>query len=90
MELRDILSVAFLKEQEDEEKSDKFPKSGENDDYKKLFYKLLDKYKEKFNVDGIEDMTDEQKKEFYNEVDKKWKSDEEKENDDDDKDDDDD
>lgn len=68
MELNDILKVSILKESENESK-----------EYRELFRRILDQYKEKFGVNGIADMTEEQKKEFFQAVDDAWLSDDEEE-----------
>jgi hypothetical protein len=47
---------------------------GSKEGYKKFFDKKLAKYK----VDSPEDLSDEEKKAFFNEIDKEWKGDDEK------------
>tara|TARA_B110000467_G_scaffold1274_1_gene1063 strand:+ start:85 stop:597 length:513 start_codon:yes stop_codon:yes gene_type:complete len=47
---------------------------GSKEGYKKFFDKKLAKYK----VDSPEDLSDEEKKKFFNEIDKEWKGDDEK------------
>jgi hypothetical protein len=47
---------------------------GSKEEYKKFFDKKLAKYK----VDSPEDLSDEDKKKFFNEIDKEWKGDNEK------------
>ena len=47
---------------------------GSKEEYKKFFDKKLAKYK----VDSPEDLSDEEKKKFFNEIDKEWKGDDEK------------
>jgi len=51
----------------------KFVKEGTKEEYNKLFDAKLKKY----GVDSPEDLSDEEKKKFYNELDKEWKSDKE-------------
>ena len=47
---------------------------GSKEEYQKFFDKKLAKYK----VDSPEDLSDEEKKKFFNEIDKEWKGDNEK------------
>ena len=51
-----------------------FIKEGSKEEYNKLFDKKLKKY----GVDSPEDLSDEEKKKFYNEIDAEWNSDDEK------------
>ena len=51
-----------------------FMSEGSKEEYQKFFDKKLAKYK----VDSPEDLSDEEKKKFFNEIDKEWKGDNEK------------
>ena len=51
-----------------------FMAEGSKEEYKKFFDKKLAKYK----VNSPEDLSDEDKKKFFNEIDKEWKGDNEK------------
>ena len=51
-----------------------FIKAGSKEEYNKIFDKKLKKY----GVDSPEDLSDEEKKKFYNEIDAEWNSDDEK------------
>ena len=51
-----------------------FIREGSKEEYNKLFDKKLKKY----GVDSPEDLSDEEKKKFYNEIDSEWNSDDEK------------
>lgn len=51
-----------------------FMSEGSKEEYQKFFNKKLKKY----GVDSPEDLSDEEKKKFFNEVDKEWKGDNEK------------
>ena len=51
-----------------------FMTEGSKEEYQKFFNKKLKKY----GVDSPEDLSDEEKKKFFNEVDKEWKGDNEK------------
>jgi hypothetical protein len=51
-----------------------FMSEGSKEEYQKFFDKKLAKYK----VDSPEDLSDEDKKKFFNEIDKEWKGDNEK------------
>tara|TARA_Y100000590_G_scaffold121769_1_gene139443 strand:+ start:4438 stop:4737 length:300 start_codon:yes stop_codon:yes gene_type:complete len=51
----------------------KFVKEGTKEEYNKLFDAKLKKY----GVDSPEDLSDEEKKKFFDEIDKEWKSDKE-------------
>lgn len=48
-------------------------KEGSKEEYQRFFDKKLKKY----GVDSPEDLSDDEKKKFYNEIDKEWKSDDE-------------
>ena len=50
-----------------------FIKEGSKEEYQKLFNAKLKKY----GVDSPEDLSDEEKKKFFDEIDKEWKADHE-------------
>ena len=69
------LGKKFTQRKESKMKTYKgFMLEGSKEEYQKFFDKKLAKYK----VNSPEDLSDEEKKKFFNEIDKEWKGDNEK------------